>query len=1147
MHISKNEEDDSYFKELKIKVEEIYKIANKVKKNGFDPSDRCEIYLATNLAERVEGLLVEYGIVNISRRIQELLKEHDKEVVALKIAEEIIYGKYGDFDIEKSAEIALRTALAILTEGITAAPIQGISHVKIKRNSDKTKYLAVYFAGPIRSAGGTEQALIVFIADYIRQLLHLDKYKPTEEEIRRYIEEIRLHERHVGRFQYHNSEEEIEKAIRMIPVEVTGVPTAQIEVSINRDLPRVETNKLRGGACRVINDGILGKAQKLSKIIKKLGFQGWEWLSDISKKEEVEGDINEKYLEDVIVGRPVFAHPSKVGGFRLRYGRSRNTGLAAIGLHPYTMAVLGDFLAVGTQVKMEMPGKSGIIMPVDTLRGPVVKLNDESVVRIDSQVDLEKIKDKIKEIIFLGDVLISYGDFLENNCKLLPSGYDEQWWQEDLKMKFKNKFKENLEALSSKTHINKERLTEIIFKNSKPSAEEAIKLSKELEIPLHPEYTYYWKGINPNDVLYLREWLSRMMKYRLSNNMEFEFDPKIKRILENIWMPHKCDLNKSKIFINESDIKVLEACLIGGDIGRILEAKNGLEAINLISNIRVMDIAPTFVGLRMGRPEKAKERKMKPPIHVLFPVGREKSTNRNIVEEAGKKIIEIEAPLRICKNCGNETIYYRCSKCGSQTDEVKICEKCGLKISGDRCKRCNEIMHPIRKHEFDIYDELKRACINIGITAPPRVIKGVKKLMNKYGIPEPLEKGILRAKNEVFVYKDGTIRFDVTNAPLTHFKPKEIKTSIEKLRELGYTRDIYGNELNNDDQIVELKVQDVIIPIEAADYLVKVSRFIDELLIRYYKSEPFYNIGRKEDLVGHIIIGLAPHTSCGVIGRIIGFTDAKVCFAHPYWHAAKRRNCDGDEDSILLALDAFLNFSKMYLPEKVGGFMDAPLVLTLIIDPNEVDDEVHNMEVCKNFPLEFYEKTILNVDPKDVSLIVEKVKDRLGTSLQYREFKFTIDTTSIDRGPKVSSYKKLKTMNEKIISQIKMAEKIRAVDVRDVIERVLQHHFIPDLMGNLRAFSTQTVRCIKCNTKYNRPPFSGRCIKCGGKLSLTVHKSNIMKYMAFADNLISKYNLPIYYKQRLDLIMKEIQLLFEKSKKGKQAKIIEYMSMSMNE
>ncbi|RLI63640.1 MAG: hypothetical protein DRO67_05425, partial [Candidatus Asgardarchaeum californiense] len=29
----------------------------------------------------------------------------------------------------------------------------------------------------------------------------------------------------------------------------------------------------------------------------------------------------------VIGGRPVFSYPSRVGGFRVRYGRSRNTGL----------------------------------------------------------------------------------------------------------------------------------------------------------------------------------------------------------------------------------------------------------------------------------------------------------------------------------------------------------------------------------------------------------------------------------------------------------------------------------------------------------------------------------------------------------------------------------------------------------------------------------------------------------------------------------------------------------------------------------------------------------------------------------------------------------------------------------------------------
>lgn len=1142
VYLSLSEEYDSYFRNLKAQVEKIYEIANKAKKNSFDPSEKCEVYLATNLAERVEGLLIEYGITNISKRIQELLRENSKEIVALKIAEEIVYGKYGKFDYEKSAEVALRAALAILTEGITAAPIQGISHVKIKKNPDRTKYLAVYFAGPIRSAGGTEQALTVFIADYIRQLLHLDKYKPTEEEIRRYVEEIRLHEKHVGRFQYHNSEEKIEKAVRMIPIEVAGIPTTQIEVSINRDLPRVETNKLRGGACRVINDGILGKAQKLAKIIKTLGFQGWEWLSEIENEEkEIEDNVNDKYLEDVIVGRPIFAHPSKVGGFRLRYGRSRNTGLAAVGLHPCTMAILGDFLAVGTQIKMEMPGKSGIVMPVDTIRGPLVKLFDESVIRIDSLTDAENVKDKIKEILFLGDILISYGDFLENNCKLLPAGYDEQWWQEEIKMNFKSKFDGNFEALSLRTNIDKEKLMKIIIKNFKPSAEEAIKLSKELKIPLYPEYTYYWKGVNPNDILYLRRWILEKIKIGLPYTTEFELDQRIKRILENIWVPHKCDVSKNKIVLDENDVKILYECLCG-NIEKILEATNGLEAINLISNIKIMDIAPTFVGLRMGRPEKAKERKMKPPIHVLFPVGSERKTTRNIIEESGKKIVEIETSLRICKSCGTETIYYKCSKCGSKTEEIKICKKCGFKAIGeDKCKKCNEIMHPISKHKFDLYEELKRACINLGITAPPRIVKGVKKLMNKYKIPEPLEKGILRAKNEVFVYKDGTSRFDITNAPLTHFKPKEIKTTIEKLKELGYVRDIHGDDLKRDDQVVELKVQDIIIPLDAADYLIRVSKFVDELLSKYYKTEPFYNIKRREDLIGHIVIGLAPHTSCGVIGRIIGFTDAKVCFAHPYWHAAKRRNCDGDEDSIMLALDAFLNFSKIYLPEKVGGFMDAPLVLTLIVDPSEVDDEVHNMETCKCFPLEFYEKTILNASPKDVSPIIEKVKDRLCKLEQYENLYYIIDTTLIDKGPKTSSYKKLKTINEKIILQIKMAEKIHAVDVKDVIERILQHHFIPDLMGNLRAFSTQTMRCTRCNTKYNRPPFSGKCRKCGGRLSLTVHKSNIMKYMAFAERLITKYNLPIYYKQVLDLIMRELQLLFEKTEGGKQSKLIEYI------
>ena len=64
----------------------------------------------------------------------------------------------------------------------------------------------------------------------------------------------------------------------------------------------------------------------------------------------------------------------------------------------------------------------------------------------------------------------------------------------------------------------------------------------------------------------------------------------------------------------------------------------------------------------------------------------------------------------------------------------------------------------------------------------------------------------------VLVNKDGTIRFDCTELPLISFKPKEISVSVEKLRELGYDKDVYGNDLVDEEQIIELMPHDVILP-----------------------------------------------------------------------------------------------------------------------------------------------------------------------------------------------------------------------------------------------------------------------------------------------------------------------------------------------
>ena len=62
----------------------------------------------------------------------------------------------------------------------------------------------------------------------------------------------------------------------------------------------------------------------------------------------------------------------------------------------------------------------------------------------------------------------------------------------------------------------------------------------------------------------------------------------------------------------------------------------------------------------------------------------------------------------------------------------------------------------------------------------------VKELINQDRIAEPFEKGLLRQKHGLTVFKDGTVRFDATNSPLTHFKPSWIGTPISKLKELGY-------------------------------------------------------------------------------------------------------------------------------------------------------------------------------------------------------------------------------------------------------------------------------------------------------------------------------------------------------------------------
>src|SRR5919206_2951422 len=434
-------------------VQNSFELATKARKLGFDISDIVEPKIAYDLADRVAKM----HNIDIADRLRTLLSHTSKEKAALKIAEEIAIGEYGTGDIQTRLNNAVRVSLAVVTEGVTVAPLQGIADVRLKNNIDGTQYLSISFAGPIRSAGGTEAALTMLIADHARRVVGVAKYiaNSYDDETGRFVEELRIYEREVGNFQFKVLDEDVIKCIMNLPVELDGMDTDPVEVAGHREMKRISTNRVRGGALRVMNDGLIGRSRKLLNLVEILNLDGWDWLKELKGAVQTgDDDAVHHRMSEVITGRPVLSMTKKIGGFRLRYGRCCNTGFATIGIHSVVPILLNHAIVVGTQIKIDVPGKASTIALVDTIEPPLVRLIDGSIVQVSTVDQATKIRSRVDKILYLGDILISYGDFLENNAQLLPASYVEEIWALQLHSK--------LLALSSSDFsmgkINKERL-----------------------------------------------------------------------------------------------------------------------------------------------------------------------------------------------------------------------------------------------------------------------------------------------------------------------------------------------------------------------------------------------------------------------------------------------------------------------------------------------------------------------------------------------------------------------------------------------------------------------------------------------------------------------------------------------------------------
>ena len=1179
-----------YIKRLHADADAIYEVAEEARSKGFDPRMFVEIPKANDLADRTQKLLDFLHPRQTAEQIRELTKEYEgnRERVAIEVArivcaESYLYGeivnctdcagsgeiKKGNWksecydcggsgnsmgfkdeigdsawketltefgDLKKSSlwkegkdsqflsELAIYhgvcAGLAVLTEGILVAPLEGVVSARFISNADSTNSLALSFAGPIRSAGGTGQALSVLIADVLRRDFGLKNPIMSFEEVERYKEETGAYARGL---QHRPSNPEIETIVKSCPIYIDGEGVGN-EVTGQRDLPRVKTNKVREGMLLVVCEGLVLKAPKILKYVDALGLDGWEWLRPFAKGSAKGTDNkvkpNDKFISDVLAGRPIFSLPMETGGFRLRYGRSRLAGLATTSLHPATMTALSGFVIIGTQMKYERPGKGTVSTPCDSIDGPYIQFKDGSARTIERFEDLELQYPtdpdyKIQKIWDLGEILIPVGEFLENNHILLESPYVKEWAEQvcaENGLQYPDTFEEAMKQV-------------------------------DLGLPLAPCYLPFLSDIDDKDFKTLLDGLNekgeiltddaRIICYRLGVNVE-------------------CGKDKGSYLLSGKRAKILIHWAKSGNNHKIF-SRSGL----LDSSLKSINFRPRVtyrIGARMGKPEGSKLRQMKPPIHTMFPVGHKVGSKR-LVSDAAKREDSRQIGIRVCPTCSEFTTKGSC--CGIESifhgnewvgKEDDLWEEVAPKnLWEDALKQVHEIEN---KEDDSVFGETN----NKKKTDSNPAVKGVKGMNSREKTSENVIKGILRHKNDISTFRDGTIRFDMVDITMTHFKPSEIGITAEKARELGY-------DVQNDDDVVELKPQDVVIPKNCTESLFNTTKYLDDLLVTLYGMDRYYNCETPEDLVGHLIMGIAPHTSGAILARIIGVADIKGHYGHPFFHAAKRRNCDGDIDAILLLLDGLINFSKSFLSAHRGGLMDAPLILTTTIIPTEIDKEALNVDTMNQYPLTFYEGTMNRPVAKDATkrLGIETVEVRLEKGLNaFEGFGYTHETTDACQSPKNNPYNTLETMKEKTMMQFELGNVIRAVDNEIQAGKLINRHLIRDMRGNLRAYGQQKTRCTKCGASYRRVPIAGKCITilkkdaenpltgevedliCNHKLILTVHHGSVKKYDGLIAEIIERYGCDDYTNNLYGLVSSWVADTFSTDEETEQRRLDDF-------
>jgi DNA polymerase II large subunit len=944
-------------------------------------------------------------------RADELISHLGPDLAGFKIAEETILGKFGYFSDEEKILLAIRAGLITMNQGYDDSALFSISNVRI--SSQPQKALIVNYNSFVFKVKSFDLARSVIIADYIRRNEHLSAYKFSNEDFAN----------------LYNGALRIQKFAHIVKEVMNHL---QIGV-FSDDGPDVIIRVLLS---------IIKHKNKLLKLARSLNLEGWSWLEVLSFMR------SPRYIE-----LPLSQYGK--GGFKIRYGRAHNTGFGAIGIHPATMVLLNGLIRPGSYLKINIAPWHVIAVPVDTINGPIVELRDGSIVEIKNLNDIFRISEQIVRILHLGDILISYNDLVNFNTRLKRAGFCDEWWRLLLIRRLKEN--DNVKNIIRALGFSDEILNHIIQGNIMPNNVQAIEFSKKLGLPLHPQYTFNWDALSVDDFLQLRRLLQSSKLTFQNDKLVLRSVPEIKRLFKKLLVPY----NSSNGFLEVENAIVLLLCL-NLDSNVDLEKIRWMSINDIIYSISGITIMPRFVN-NVSLSLIIKKQKAESLGHIVIPFNVDDLTTVN------DNNINVELPVRICSICNEITYKYQCPKCGARTIKGYHCLRCGSYTDSITCPHCGSRTEP-----YDLFninaEEYHKAIRNIGLGAP-NVLKPVK---NSKGY-EIIEKGILRAFNEVLVSNDGVIKVQLTNAPLTQFKPKDVNVDIKILKSLGYNYDVDGNPLQNDEQIVNLLPYDVILPKYVGEIFLRVAKFVDAELQKLYKLPPFYYISDLHELIGHLIIGFAPNSRIGIIGRIIGFTNSDILYANPSWHSSKGRKCNGHKDYIVLALDLVLNYSSSYL-----GLNNRPFIINTNINEVKMIDE----------PITIY----------DTAWTEEQINAVLLPKELSKYNKFMMHSPFLNNPVlHTSEDQNILSIIEKYLN---ILPKLEYIDAEKNL-LMLSEQLLPILKKNLLSYLTSGFTCIKCGSFYKRPPLSGVCIKCNSDLKPIFDTKELAQYVTIFDKISS--------------------------------------------